>query len=630
MVASSPVSGVAFVTLFVFILGMMSPTYSSAQTIVSVSKEFQTPDIKLNESTVKGDDRSEPQVEEEKPTVKEEEEPTVEDGDEPETQGEDEVNVPDENETTNQENDTESEEQPVATISRKKVEGGLDLAPGIQAPYKVKVTFDSITVHHDHDGSTSGDGEWKLVAYVQGKKVDLTSASGPGAGLNDVSDGETVKFKPGTEVTVDIPYPLPLSIFVLGEEVDCDNPPFPDDASEKVISILKGPDTREKMLENIWKYIFFLPKDYDYRCSAGFRSNTELGWEIKIYEPIGYGAGAHTAVSDMGYLCQLHYPGLHPGDPPIQVPCEVSDYTLRYTISVTAPPPPDTAPPPTIKPETTSGTCDNNLPVSGVTSSASQSTFPPTNAIDDKLNTKWWSTFIVKPFITLDLGGLKSVCSVDIAWADGNSHPYLFDVSVSTDGNSFTKVLSGTSTGTTTSPEKYTFPETQARYVKITITQSVAGSANSIGQISEIDLFGLLNAESQTTPIKICIPVTPKCLLGLNSTPEVKTNSTSGKFCFPTDIKCLIKLNSTSEVETVAPTEDRFCKPGTGMGTDKDCVPCDPGDLVGCARTSGPLDTPEAASEESNDTGGSKDIPELSEDFGGLEFADNATQPELQ
>jgi hypothetical protein len=146
-------------------------------------------------------------------------------------------------------------------------------------------------------------------------------------------------------------------------------------------------------------------------------------------------------------------------------------------------------------------TCNNNLPVSGVTSSGSQPTFPPTNAIDNKLNTKWWSTFIVKPFITLDLGGLKSVCSVDIAWADGSSHPYLFDVSVSTDGTTFTNVLSGTSTGTTTSPEKYTFPHIlhspgtlpvilQARYVKITITQSAVGSANSIAQISEIDIFG--------------------------------------------------------------------------------------------------------------------------------------------
>jgi hypothetical protein len=90
--------------------------------------------------------------------------------------------------------------------------------------------------------------------------------------------------------------------------------------------------------------------------------------------------------------------------------------------------------------------------------------------------------------------------------------------------------------------------------------------------------------------------------------------------------------NNQTASKTISPTEGRFCKPGTGMGSGKDCVPCDPRDLVGCidTRTGGPLDNPEAASEESNDTAGSKDIPELSEDFGGLEFGGNNTEPELQ
>jgi hypothetical protein len=63
-------------------------------------------------------------------------------------------------------------------------------------------------------------------------------------------------------------------------------------------------------------------------------------------------------------------------------------------------------------------------------------------------------------------------------------------VSVSTDGTTFTNVFSGISTGTTTSPEKYNFQPAQARYVKITITESTAGSLRSIAQISEIDVFG--------------------------------------------------------------------------------------------------------------------------------------------
>jgi F5/8 type C domain-containing protein len=181
------------------------------------------------------------------------------------------------------------------------------------------------------------------------------------------------------------------------------------------------------------------------------------------YEPIGYGAGIHTnVVSDSG------------------------DFTLRYTISV--------VPPPTLagaQVEQESGPpCTSNLPITSVTSSGSQSTFPPTNAIDNNPNTKWISTFIRNPYIRLDLGTQKSVCGVDIAWADGASHQYYFNVSTSTDGTHFANVLPGTSSGTTTSPEKYSFVAPQlARYVKITITQSTPGSANSIAQISEINVY---------------------------------------------------------------------------------------------------------------------------------------------
>jgi F5/8 type C domain len=459
--------------------------YSGAQTLVPVSKEFQMPDIELNESTVKGDDETEPQVEEEEPTVK--------DGGEPETQDEDQVNVPEENETTNQENDTESEEQPKVTIPRKKVEGGLDLdTPGIDLPYKIKVTFDSITIDDDREGDFSGDGEFDLSAFVQGKRIDLTAASG--GKIWDAHQYKTYQFNPGTEVTVNLRETVPLSIFTFGHEVDgCGRVKWPgvdDPAMQTLVTTLNQPSApgvanaaHSLKSEAIYHFkgLFVnqqicslynplkVPNDQLEGLVGPSLDEARPGF---FYDSIEYGAGSHVE--------RFHT------DEPLTFGW-TRDYTLRYTISVTTPPPP---PPPTIKPETSSGTCDNNLPVGGVTSSPSQSTFPPTNAIDNNFNTKWWSTFIVKPFITLDLGGVDSVCSVDIAWADGNSHPYLFDVSVSTDGNTFTKVLSGTSTGTTTSPEKYTFPQTQARYLKITITQSMADSPNSMAQISEIDIFG--------------------------------------------------------------------------------------------------------------------------------------------
>ena len=142
--------------------------------------------------------------------------------------------------------------------------------------------------------------------------------------------------------------------------------------------------------------------------------------------------------------------------------------------------------------------CGDNL-LDTATSSGSQSSYSPTNAIDNNFNTKWYSTFIVNPWIQLDLGAQKSICSVDIAWADGASRQYSFVMSVSTDGTSFSNVFTGKSSGTTTSPEKYNFAESQARYVKITITQSHVGTTSSIAQISEIDVFGKASSTSAST-----------------------------------------------------------------------------------------------------------------------------------
>jgi len=145
-----------------------------------------------------------------------------------------------------------------------------------------------------------------------------------------------------------------------------------------------------------------------------------------------------------------------------------------------------------------SSSCDSNLVRRGVTSSGSQTTYPASNAIDNNLKTRWWSTFIANPWIRTDLGLQQTVCSVSIAFADGSSHQYSFIISLSLDGTHYSNVFSGKSSGTTTSLQKYNFAETQARYVKITITNSHVGSSASIAQISEIVVLGK-PSESSTT-----------------------------------------------------------------------------------------------------------------------------------
>ena len=77
----------------------------------------------------------------------------------------------------------------------------------------------------------------------------------------------------------------------------------------------------------------------------------------------------------------------------------------------------DTSPP-------SPSSCDSNLVRRSVTSSGSQTTYPASNAIDNNLKTRWWSTFITNPWIRTDLGLEQTACSVSIAFADGSSHQY--------------------------------------------------------------------------------------------------------------------------------------------------------------------------------------------------------------
>jgi hypothetical protein len=121
-----------------------------------------------------------------------------------------------------------------------------------------------------------------------------------------------------------------------------------------------------------------------------------------------------------------------------------------------------------------------------VTAKSSESTFPAKNAIDENLNTKWMSTSTLKPWIKADLQHEFPVCKVDIAWADGSSRQYRFIISVSSDGTNFVKVFSGNSTGTTNSLERYSFAETNARYVRIMLSENT----DSVAQISEMAVIG--------------------------------------------------------------------------------------------------------------------------------------------
>jgi hypothetical protein len=130
--------------------------------------------------------------------------------------------------------------------------------------------------------------------------------------------------------------------------------------------------------------------------------------------------------------------------------------------------------------------CSSNLPISAVTASGSDDGTTPANVLDNNLGTKWTKQG-AGAFITADLGSVQSICSVDIAWYRGDSRQYHFVISTSTDGTTFTNKFSGDSSGTTLNSQKYTFPATDARYVRVTVN---GNTANSWAHITELDIFG--------------------------------------------------------------------------------------------------------------------------------------------
>jgi len=130
--------------------------------------------------------------------------------------------------------------------------------------------------------------------------------------------------------------------------------------------------------------------------------------------------------------------------------------------------------------------CTTNLPISGITASASESTHPPSHAIDNNFGTRWANPDIGS-WLRADLGSTQNICSVDIAWYNGNARQYHFVIATSTDGSTFTNVFSGDSSGTTASSEKYIIPATDARYVRVTIN---GNTQNNAASIFELDIFG--------------------------------------------------------------------------------------------------------------------------------------------
>jgi hypothetical protein len=131
------------------------------------------------------------------------------------------------------------------------------------------------------------------------------------------------------------------------------------------------------------------------------------------------------------------------------------------------------------------GACDTKLAVPGVSASVVQDGNPASQAVDGNLTTRW-SGFGKGAFITADLGAQKPVCSVGVAWYQGDTRTNSFTVGLSTDGTNFTQAYSGTS-GMNLSLQTYPVTPASARYVRLTVN---GNTVNDWASVNELEITG--------------------------------------------------------------------------------------------------------------------------------------------
>ncbi|MFC0878691.1 glycoside hydrolase family 88 protein [Saccharicrinis sp. FJH2] len=110
----------------------------------------------------------------------------------------------------------------------------------------------------------------------------------------------------------------------------------------------------------------------------------------------------------------------------------------------------------------------------------------PENTLDFNFSTRW-SSEGTDEWIIYDLGELKNIESVDIAFYNGNIRKTFFAIEVSSDGINFTEVFNGESNGMTPDYEfeNFDFEDVDARYVKY---HGFGNSSNLWNSLTEVKI----------------------------------------------------------------------------------------------------------------------------------------------
>lgn len=146
------------------------------------------------------------------------------------------------------------------------------------------------------------------------------------------------------------------------------------------------------------------------------------------------------------------------------------------------------------------------LPVTSVVASGNQVGNVPENTLDNSLGTRW-SHEGDGQWIRYDLGAPKAIGGVDIAWyqASGQTWESVFDIEVSTDAVTWTKVFSGRSSAGNLQYQRYEFSTVTCRYVRIVGHGQWNGATNSSwwNSITEVDIHPGSGAGTCPEPVTL-------------------------------------------------------------------------------------------------------------------------------
>jgi lysophospholipase L1-like esterase len=196
--------------------------------------------------------------------------------------------------------------------------------------------------------------------------------------------------------------------------------------------------------------------------------------------------------------------GTHPTTEGSQLIASIAEQAIR-----------NPRPTPTPSPTPTPGNGVEITPgAAGVTASTNDGNLPG-NSVDNSLATRW-SASGDGQWIRYDLGSVRTVAFVTIGFHSGNARRASFDVQVSSDGTSWTNVLtSAGSSGTTTQEETFEFADTSARYVRY------LGHGNNVNTWNSILELSVFSPSSATpTPVPTATP-TPTATPGPTATPTL-------------------------------------------------------------------------------------------------------------